>query len=1084
MIPQKLSHYRVLEKIGAGGMGVVYRAHDEQLERDVAIKVLPPGTLSDEDARRRFRREALALARLNHPNIGGVYEFGTQDGCDFLVMEIVSGPGLEARLAAGPLPEMEVVALGAQLADGLQAAHTQGVVHRDLKPGNMRLTGDGRLKILDFGLAEWVQPGGESAAVTVSRLDHIAGTLPYMAPEQLRGRHLDARTDLYSAGVVLYEMATGKRPYPGSSGPQLITAILESPPSPPTSHNRSISRGLELILMKALEKDPDRRYQSAGELRVDLKKLAGVGLPEPQKNRFWPMAAISALVILALALTAGRLRQTMFSAHPRVVASPVPARRSVAVLGFANLSGKPESAWVSTALSEMFATELAAGDKLRIVPGENVARMKVDLGLGNTDSFNRDTLARIHRLLGSDLVVLGSYVTVRNEAAETIRLDIRLQDTVAGETIASISQSGNQDELLELVSRSGTELRRRLGLGSVSEVEPSLLRASMPANTQSARLYAEGLAKLRTFESAAARDLLQQAILKDPRHAPTHAALASAWSELGYDAKAQAAAKQALSLSGNLSREERLGVEARYYEMLSDWSKSIEIYRSLWAYYPDNLEYALRLASDQTASGKAQDALQTLEDCRRLATAADDARLDLEEARAADSLGNFEQEQTAAENAIKKARSEGNRLVMAQALLRQGRALLKTSDPEKARAAFLEGKDLFFAAGDYRGTGNALVYLGDVLYDKGDFNGARKSYEDALNIFRRIGAQQSQARALNNIGNVLYEQGRLAEAKSYYERTVSIYQDIDSKQGLAGALGNIANILDAMGDLAGARKMQEASLAAFRGVGDKRGTAATLDNLGNVLFELGDLAGARQCYEDALGILEQTSYRRGKSFALAALGSVLIAQGDIASGRKHMEEALAIREELKEEDMVAQSRTQLSGVALEEGRFGDGEALARQAAAQFDQNRSSSNGAWANAVLAKNLLGQQKLPEAHRAADRAVALSLQASDRVPRFEATLAAARVMAASRQTAQSRKQAQSVLAEAGRMGYRPYEFEARLLIAELDLASSRSSVGEASLTRLARDATSSGFLLIAKRASNSLTESTSKARPTLPN
>src|SRR5579885_3608839 len=207
MIPQNLSHYRVLEQIGAGGMGVVYRAHDEQLERDVAIKVLPPGTLADESARRRFRKEALALAKLNHPNIGGIYEFGSQNGCDFLVMELVSGLTLDAKLAAGPLPEDEVLRLGIQLADGLQAAHAQGIIQRDLKPGNLRLTSDGRLKILDFGLAHWSAPDDIAAAtVTLTKAQEVSGTVPYMAPEQLRGQKADERSDLYSAGAVLYEL--------------------------------------------------------------------------------------------------------------------------------------------------------------------------------------------------------------------------------------------------------------------------------------------------------------------------------------------------------------------------------------------------------------------------------------------------------------------------------------------------------------------------------------------------------------------------------------------------------------------------------------------------------------------------------------------------------------------------------------------------------------------------------------------------------------------------------------------------------------------------------------------------------------
>src|SRR5581483_498676 len=209
MIGQTLGHYRVLKEIGAGGMGVVYLAHDERLERDVALKVLPQGTLEDEAARKRFRREALTLSKLNHPNIATIFDFDSTDVTDFLVTEYVPGATLDSKIALGPLPQREVLALGIQLAQGLEAAHAQGVVHRDLKPANLRLTTDGRLKILDFGLAQLAQPEqeiGKTASMTASQ--QITGTLPYMAPEQLRGEPTDARSDIWALGAVLYELAT------------------------------------------------------------------------------------------------------------------------------------------------------------------------------------------------------------------------------------------------------------------------------------------------------------------------------------------------------------------------------------------------------------------------------------------------------------------------------------------------------------------------------------------------------------------------------------------------------------------------------------------------------------------------------------------------------------------------------------------------------------------------------------------------------------------------------------------------------------------------------------------------------------
>lgn len=286
MIGQTLGHYRVLEQIGAGGMGLVFRAHDERLDRDVALKVLPPGTLTDENARRRFRKEALTLSKLNHPNIGTVFDFDTQDGMDFLVMELISGVTLDKKLGASALPEKEVVRLGAQLTEGLAAAHAAGVIHRDLKPGNLRLTPDGRLKILDFGLAKLLHPVSDAAPTeSLSHTHGAVGTLPYMAPEQLRGEPADERSDIWAAGAVLYEMATGKRPFPQVSAPMLTDAILRQGLVPTRAVNADLSPELERIISKSLEKELEHRYQSAKELGVDLRRL-GMPASAPTNRAF------------------------------------------------------------------------------------------------------------------------------------------------------------------------------------------------------------------------------------------------------------------------------------------------------------------------------------------------------------------------------------------------------------------------------------------------------------------------------------------------------------------------------------------------------------------------------------------------------------------------------------------------------------------------------------------------------------------------------------------------------------------------------------------------------------------------------
>jgi serine/threonine protein kinase len=304
MIGTKFAHYHILDKLGSGAMGVVYRARDQKLKREVAIKVLPKGMVADEMARKRLKREARSLSRLNHPNVEILYDFDTFRGVDFLVVEYVHGENLHDRIGAGPLPECDVLGIGAQIAAALEAAHECGVVHRDLKPANVLVSDKGLVKVLDFGVAKARWREGDS--VTSDFVDSVAvvGTLPYMAPEQLEG-NAEPRSDLFSAGAVLYEMATGEMSFPDDTVGALIDAVMHDDPRPPRSINRSISVGLEGVILKALEKDADRRYQTAAELREDLERLQSdpsstVGVPEkaaagPRGTLLWAVVGLAAL---------------------------------------------------------------------------------------------------------------------------------------------------------------------------------------------------------------------------------------------------------------------------------------------------------------------------------------------------------------------------------------------------------------------------------------------------------------------------------------------------------------------------------------------------------------------------------------------------------------------------------------------------------------------------------------------------------------------------------------------------------------------------------------------------------------------
>src|SRR6266851_6973955 len=386
LVGQLLGHYRLLEQIGAGGMGVVYRAHDEHLNRDVAAKVLPAGSLANEETRKRFKQEAHALARLNHPNIATIFDFDCEGTTDFLVMELLNRQTLADKLL-GPLPPNVVIKYGIQMAEGLAAAHQQGILHRDLKPGNLGLTAEGRVKLLDFGLAKLLTTDPADVTQSMTGVGLAKGTLAYMAPEQLRGENIDTRVDIYAAGSVLYEMATGKRPHP-QVGPLLINAILNQPPVPPSTLNQAVNPALEAITLKALQKDPKLRYQSAKELAADLERLntatVPVALRQASRQRFRQSLPHVMLVagVLILAIVSWQISR-------RLQVRPTEGPRPTLLVGdFENKTGEPV---FDNTLREMFTSSLEQSHLVQVFPTSRLVDVLRRMGLPPSQAIDEKT---------------------------------------------------------------------------------------------------------------------------------------------------------------------------------------------------------------------------------------------------------------------------------------------------------------------------------------------------------------------------------------------------------------------------------------------------------------------------------------------------------------------------------------------------------------------------------------------------------------------------------------------------------------------------------------------------------------------
>ncbi len=520
MIGQTLGHYRILEKVAAGGMGVVYRARDEQLDRDVALKVLPPGTLSNDTARRHFRNEAMALAKLNHPNIETVYEFGTQDGMDFLVMEYVPGKTLAERLTGGTLPEKEVVALGMQIAAALEEAHERGIVHRDLKPANIAITAKGRAKILDFGLAKLLRPVEVGTTDTLTDSQAAAGTLPYMPPEQLMGETVDARADIYTIGAVLYEMATGRRAFPESQTSRLIDAILHQPPIAPHARNPRLSTELETIILKCLDKDPDRRYQSATELLVDLRRLplpsSGHALPPPPSSVWGRVAKLIGYGVPALlALAMGLMAMNVGGWRDRFLGRlRTPQIQSLAVLPFENLTGDAEQDYFADGMTEALITDLGQVQALRVISRTSVMKYKAA----------RRPLPDIALELHVDAIIEGSVSHSQNLAQVTARLVYAPTDT----QLWSKSYQRDLQNVLVMQGEVASAIVGEIKIKLTGQEQARLLSArSVNPAAHEAYLKGNYLRWGTQEQRQRSKEYFEEAIRIDPDYAPAYAGLAN-----------------------------------------------------------------------------------------------------------------------------------------------------------------------------------------------------------------------------------------------------------------------------------------------------------------------------------------------------------------------------------------------------------------------------------------------------------------------------------------------------------------------------------------------------------------------------
>ncbi len=825
---------------------------------------------------------------------------------------------------------------------------------------------------------------------------------------------------------------------------------------------------------------PGRGYSFAGQVRVisedqtlamESHSRTRVVIEETRPSRRPAILMTGLVVSLAFGAAAGygyfRQRQDKQSATASR-STPITPRRSVAVLGFQNLSGRSDPAWLSTAFAEMLTTELGAGDQLRMISSEEVAHLKTSLSVVNGGTLSKDTLARIRQNLGADVVVLGSYSDLGEHSGGKIRLDLQVQDTVAGETVSTFSETGSEAELFQLVSRAGAQLRDKLAVPAISGDQAAGIQASLPANTEAARLYADGLERLRQFDALAARDFFEKAIRADSAYALAHSALAEAWSQLGYEIKAKVEAQKSFELSNKLPHKDRLFIEARYWGMNKDWNKAVELYHTLFDFFPDDIEYGLRLADAQTQAGKRSDALATIQQLRRLPPPArDDVRIDLAEEMNYIRLGEYSTARGIAERTVNKARANGLDLPLARALYLEAATFAPLGEGEKAITAAEEARKIYNAVGDQWGVSNALEYIAYVHTTRAEWDAAEKLDQQALSLNRVTGSKTGIAGDLTAIAAVRESRGDVEGGKKMDEEALAIYREIGDRNREAWALMGVAWATASEGDLKASLIMDDQAFAIFSDMADDAGAAYALNEKTSQLTMLGDLSKARDSAQRSLALGRKSGNQTEIISDLFYLGNIAKLEGNLEEARKKMSESLVIAQHASMSQRVVGIELGLAELAEEDSQMPEAKKQIDEALTVLRKDEDPSEAAGAQVLLARMDLAQGNTAEAGHAMDIAQTILRQIpQDREAHFIFGITQARVQAAMGKFAEARHSLETVIAETAKQSNIRYHLEARLALCEIEARTNPSS-SRAHARTLEKEASSKDFRLIARKA-----------------
>ena len=938
--------YEIHECLGTGGMGSVYKARDRELDRFVALKVIRPDLAGDSEILRRFKQELILARQVTHKNVIRIFDLGEDNKLKFITMEYIDGRNLKSLVVEkGKLSYQETVGIMQQVSLALEAAHAEGVIHRDLKPHNIMLDSHGKVSVMDFGIARSMAPGG----MTITGA--LLGTPEYMSPEQVRGEHVDGRSDLFSLGLILFELLTGKKPYDSDTAEssmfkrtavRALSAVVADPNVPPL---------LNEIVAKCLERDPKERYQTARQLWDDLEKWnQGAGLPPWTlvQRRFQRFATtrsvvLAASLLLILAVSAFGYRQWRASgARVNPSAKTAVAAQAMAVFPFRNASGDQKLDWLGSSMADMLTEDLGQSVALRTVSATRVNQILQDLRIDPEARLDARTVERLAEYSNANLIVVGQFL----KFGDQVQIELTLQDIKTGRNSAFKKVAAEEKDVLQSIDGLAKEIRGNLSLSSsaIQELESQAIKPSSNS-LEALRHYDQGLQAARKGNNLAAIKEFTTSTAADPNFALAFSKLGETYAKLGQDNDSEVASLKAVELSQTLPPQEKYLIAASHSRIMKEYPKAIASYEELAKvrpgdtdtlfdlatlyensanyekarqYYlkvreldPKRVDALLALGRVEIESGTSQNGLDYLSSALNLAIQfnQDEPRADILQAMgvAYQDLNRLREALRSFQDSLEIKQRLGLKNGAAESLSAIAQVQLALGKPDLALRGYNDALKLLRETGDKAGVAGVLNDLGNFYNDRGESGKALALFKECLQIQTELGNEASQGMALNNIGNTYLAQADYADAHTYFEQALQHREKSQNSTDIAETLHNLAETSANLGLFDQAIDHYMHALNLRRGLDDKRGAAIET-------YSMGVVFGMRSRYGASLSSTEEAlkTFRAlgEKSFWMALIlggyGRVLAQVGQTDESQKNLNEALGIASELKNQILIAQ----------------------------------------------------------------------------------------------------------------------------------------------------------------------------------